>query len=106
MPVVVENAGSNARDFCMLERNLLAALKLAALLCVLFASILLRGRLRIADALNGDDNDVYKEGRGAALTMAGLEFSAAIVVIGAAVQEYHSGVRDLRGSRAFLKSER
>jgi hypothetical protein len=98
MAVVVENAGSNARDFCMLERNLLAALKLACLLCVLFAAVLLRGRLRI------DAAPAPKEDAPAALAFAGLYCAAALAVVGGAMHEYHAGVQDLRGARAFFRS--
>jgi hypothetical protein len=80
MPIV-ENAGSNARDFCMLERNLLAALKLACLLCLLFASILLRGRL------TSDEESPDRQPAGAEMSIASLHFAAAVVVIGGGIFE-------------------
>jgi hypothetical protein len=114
MPLV-ENLGSNARDFCMLERNLLAALKLTCLLCLVFASILLRGRLSINthQGSTGDDNGVGNGNgkeedphRDTSLSVAAIQFIAAMVVIVGAIHEYHSGVQDLRGSRAFLRSDK
>ncbi|KAK0446817.1 hypothetical protein EV421DRAFT_1901658 [Armillaria borealis] len=41
----IENSGSTARDFCMLERNMLAHIKLALLLSVLSSSLILQARL-------------------------------------------------------------
>jgi hypothetical protein len=99
--MLVENTGSAARDFCMLERNLLAALKLACVLCLLFASVLLRGRLAIDAAPGSRDG-----GGDASVALASVHYVAALAVLAGAAHEYHAGVRDLRGARAFFRADR
>jgi hypothetical protein len=101
MTMLVENTGSAARDFCMLERNLLAALKLACVLCLLFASVLLRGRLAIDAAPGSRDG-----GGDASVALASVHYVAALAVLAGGAHEYHAGVRDLRGARAFFRSDR
>ncbi|KAF5338395.1 hypothetical protein D9611_012531 [Ephemerocybe angulata] len=90
---LIPNTGSNARDYCMLERNLLSHLKLALLLSVLSASILLRARLVPV-------KDAGKEDGG--LPLASLEFAAAVLCIAAGGWEYYQGYWDLKTSRPFL----
>lgn len=95
--------GSAARDYCMLERNLLAHLKLAILLCLLFASILLRGRLPLPDHQAGEKPaDVPHAG----LSVAALQMASALLLLAGGVYEYHTGIRDLHIGRAFLTSDR
>lgn len=90
---LVPNTGSAARDYCMLERNLLSHLKLALLLSVLSASILLRARLVPAEEMEKEDGG---------LPLASVEFAAALLCIVAGGWEYYHGYWDLRTSRAFL----
>jgi len=89
----VDHIGSTARDFCMLERNVLSHLKLALLLSLLASSLLLHSRLVPADSTN---NNRYE------LPLACVEFAAAIASIAAGVWEYLSGYSDYRNARAFL----
>ncbi|KAJ7252783.1 hypothetical protein B0H12DRAFT_1017937 [Mycena haematopus] len=94
MSSLVANAGSTARDFCMLERNLLSHLKLALLLSLLSSSVLLRARL-----VPVADNPTTPS---TAIAVASLQFTAALATIGAGVWEYYCGYRDLRNMHAFL----
>lgn len=95
---VVPNSGSAARDFCMLERNLLSHLKLAVLLSLLSSSILLRTRLvpepgglpSIEDKAN--------------LPLAAVLFAAALVTVGAGAWEYNVGYRDFMNTTVFLQA--
>lgn len=93
---MIQNNGSTARDFCMLERNLLSHLKLALLLSLLSSSVLLRARL-VPDP--GDEPEV---GESAGIPLAGVQVAASLAAIAAGAWEYHSGYRDLRNMRAFL----
>ena len=90
---VLENSGSTARDFCMLERNILSHLKLALLLSLLSSSLLLHSRL----VPNTSD-----QSSASAIPLASLQFAAAIASIIAGVWEYYRGFRDVRMARAFL----
>ncbi|KAJ6591593.1 hypothetical protein DFH09DRAFT_1137466 [Mycena vulgaris] len=92
---MVENAGSAARDFCMLERNLLSHLKLALLLSLLSSSVLLRARLV------PEDNPTPMSGT-TGIVVASLQFTAALAAIVAGVWEYHCGLRGIRDMHAFL----
>ncbi|KAJ7668324.1 hypothetical protein B0H17DRAFT_1087775 [Mycena rosella] len=95
MGCMVENAGSAARDFCMLERNLLSHLKLALLLSLLSSSVLLRARLV------PDDTPTSMTGT-TGLVVASLQFAAAIAAIVAGIWEYYYGYNDIRRMHAFL----
>jgi len=90
---LIPNTGSAARDYCMLERNLLSHLKLALLLSVLSASILLRARLVPVE-------DAGKENGG--IPLASVEFAAALVCVAAGSWEYYQGYWDLKTMRPFL----
>ncbi|KAJ7334111.1 hypothetical protein DFH08DRAFT_1083555 [Mycena albidolilacea] len=94
-PEMIQNSGSTARDFCMLERNLLSHLKLALLLSLLSSSVLLRARLVQEDKptdLSGTKGVV----------VASLQFAAALAAIMAGAWEYKCGYSDLRNMHAFL----
>jgi hypothetical protein len=93
---LVENTGSTARDFCMLERNILSHVRLALLLALLSSSVLLRARLV--------PNDNPQHPPASDLPMAAVQFAASIAAIAAGIWEYQSGYRDLRNLRAFLVS--
>ncbi|KAF8892153.1 hypothetical protein BD779DRAFT_1670497 [Infundibulicybe gibba] len=99
---VLENVGSTARDFCMLERNLLSHLKLALLLSLLSSSVLLRARLVPEPTHDPSRND----GSQAGIPLAAVQFLASLVAIAAGAWEYNSGYRDLRNMRAFLVAVR
>ncbi|KAG6821204.1 hypothetical protein H0H93_004025 [Arthromyces matolae] len=94
---IVPNTGSAARDFCMLERNLLSHLKLALLLSLLSSSLLLRARLVPEPEGTPSENK-----DSTTLPLASVEFAASLATIIAGVWEYHAGYRDLRDMRAFL----
>ncbi|KAJ6518785.1 hypothetical protein C8R45DRAFT_949222 [Mycena sanguinolenta] len=94
-PRLIANTGSTARDFCMLERNLLSHLKLALLLSLLSSSVLLRARL-VPDSTSTDLSPA------AGIVVASLQFTAALAAIGAGVWEYYCGCRDLKNMHAFL----
>jgi hypothetical protein len=96
---LVENTGSTARDFCMLERNILSHVRLALLLALLSSSVLLRARLV------PDDNPEYPPPSSSPdLPMAAVQFAASIAAIAAGIWQYQSGYRDLLNLRAFLVS--
>ncbi|KAJ7224280.1 hypothetical protein GGX14DRAFT_424938 [Mycena pura] len=92
---MVENRGSTARDFCMLERNLLSHTKLALLLSLLSSSVLLRARL-----VPEDDPNPMSGTTGT--VVASLQFAAALAAIVAGVWEYYCGYWDIRNMHAFL----
>ncbi|KAF8916262.1 hypothetical protein CPB85DRAFT_1290534 [Mucidula mucida] len=93
----VANTGSTARDFCMLERNILSHVKLALLLSVLSASLLLQTRLVPSE---GEDIGASHYG----VPLASLQFAGALLSIAAGIWEYLSGCKDLLRMSAFLRS--
>ncbi|KAH6915904.1 hypothetical protein BKA70DRAFT_1254102 [Coprinopsis sp. MPI-PUGE-AT-0042] len=90
---IVENTGSTARDYAMMERNLLSHLKLAILLSLLASSVLLRARLVPQDERTKQNGGI---------PMASVEFAAALLCIAAGGWEYWQNYQDLRSQRAFL----
>lgn len=96
--LVVENAGSNARDFAMLEQNMLAHLQLALLLSILSTSLLLHVRLtpQVED----------QRSQWSGVPLASLLFAGAVLSILAGTAEYHYGLRDLLNSAAFVAKTR
>ena len=94
MPSEVENTGSQARDFCMLERNFLSHVKLALLLAVLSWSILLKSRLVPGQPEKENDNGT---------PLSAVEYAASLACVIAGVWEYYKGYRDLRTSTPFFK---
>ncbi|KAJ8080520.1 hypothetical protein PM082_017353 [Marasmius tenuissimus] len=98
MPIshLVENTGSNARDFCMLERNLLSYIKLSLLLFLVSCSLLLKTRL-VPDA---EEDPIEKSMIG--LPLASVQVVAAVLALGGGYWEYQNGLRDLINMRAFL----
>ncbi|KAN0137003.1 hypothetical protein V8E53_005000 [Lactarius tabidus] len=98
MPTSIENYGSTARDYCMLERNFLSHAKLALLLMLISSSVLLHARLD--SPTNPEERGSHKLG----ISLAAIEIIAAFVVIGLGLWEYESGIRDMRVRRAFLLS--
>ncbi|KAH7913829.1 hypothetical protein BJ138DRAFT_1145088 [Hygrophoropsis aurantiaca] len=98
MPKTVEVIGSSVRDFCMLERNFLAHIKLVLLLLLLSSSALLGIRL---PGPSGSKEETDSLGT-SSLPVATIQFIAALATIGAAYWEYHTGYKDLLRARAFL----
>ncbi|KAI0046211.1 hypothetical protein FA95DRAFT_1494325 [Auriscalpium vulgare] len=96
MPTVLENVGSAARDFCMLERNFLSHVRLGLLLLLLSCSVLLKVRIPGPDTVDSIEHNTL------GTTLASVEVATAFVVIFAGLWEYESGFRDMRGRRAFL----
>ncbi|KAJ6607506.1 hypothetical protein B0H10DRAFT_1817983 [Mycena sp. CBHHK59/15] len=88
---------TTARDYCMLERNLLSHLKLALLLSLLSSSVLLRARL-VPDGSGGHANPSEATG----IVVASLQFGAALAAIAAGAWEYYCGCWDIRNMHAFL----
>ena len=86
------NSASTARDFCMLERNILSHLKLALLLSLLSSSLLLQARL--VPSTDGQTNG--------SIALASLQFVIAIACISIGLWEYFRGFQDMRMARAFL----
>lgn len=81
----------------MLERNILAHVKLALLLCVLSSSLLLHTRL-----VPSDDQDELAAKY--AVPLASIQFGGALLAIIAGIWEYLTGCRDLLRMTAFLRS--
>ncbi|PFH51836.1 hypothetical protein AMATHDRAFT_141784 [Amanita thiersii Skay4041] len=98
---LVRNEGSAARDFCMLERNLLSHMKLALLLSLLSSSFLLRTRLFIDEPQNAED-DLNYEIYGLPLSI--VQYAAAVITVIGGVWEFYNGHRDFRLARAFLSA--
>ncbi|TFL01965.1 hypothetical protein BDV98DRAFT_566469 [Pterulicium gracile] len=101
MAILVKNEGSTARDFCMLERNFLAHIKLGVLLALLAFSILLHTRL-----MEEEEPDVDQNQPKARIAMASLQIAGALASIAAGYYGYHSGSKDLLAMRAFLGNEK
>ncbi|KAF9808270.1 hypothetical protein IEO21_07913 [Rhodonia placenta] len=96
MPAFMENTGSTARDFQMLERNLLSHVKLAMLLSLLSSSILLRTRLSGGSSTSSGDPSKIQ------LPIASLEFAAALCTIFAGMYQYFRTWKDYQTLRGFL----
>lgn len=92
----MENTGSTARDFQMLERNLLSHVKLAMLLSLLSSSILLRTRLSGGSSTSSGDPSKIQ------LPIASLEFAAALCTIFAGMYQYFRTWKDYQTLRGFL----
>ncbi|KAL1743264.1 hypothetical protein HDZ31DRAFT_65213 [Schizophyllum fasciatum] len=99
----IENSGSTARDFLMLERNILSHLKLAILLALVSWSVLLHARL-VPLGGTGDysENTGYHDPRSIAL--GSVQFVAALITMVAGGLEFHKGFQDLRNTRPFLEA--
>ena len=91
MSELVENVGSTARDWCMLERNILSHLRLSLLLSLLSAAILF-------DAVSKSSGPLTLVDLYLVFVLMG---SAAIIFI-AGLYEYWLGDRSLKNRRTFL----
>ena len=101
-PPLHENTGSTARDYLMLERNLLTHLKLALLLSIVASSVLLKAKI----VPSGGDGSQEGGRRSGWLALASFEFVAALFTIGAAVWQYFDASEDMRRARPFMESSR
>ena len=101
MPQVSENTGSAARDFAMLERNLLSHVRLAMLLLLLSSSLVLNARLPSPSEPTG--GTPHPAGR---IPLASLQLVGALVAIGAGTWEYRRGYRDMREMKGFLTASK
>ncbi|EMD39146.1 hypothetical protein CERSUDRAFT_81908 [Gelatoporia subvermispora B] len=98
MPAELENTGSAARDFAMLERNLLSHVRLAILLSLLASSLLLHARLPDPSSpSSGDTPNVIGN-----IPVAAIAVITALAAIGAGLWEYWRGYKDMREMRGFL----
>ncbi|KAL1747604.1 hypothetical protein HDZ31DRAFT_61081 [Schizophyllum fasciatum] len=102
-PPVYENTGSTARDYLMLERNLLTHLKLALLLSIVASSVILKAKLVPSVAADGAQTGGRKPEW---MALASFEFAAALLTIGAAVWQYFDASNDMRDARPFMESSR
>ena len=96
---MVDNIGSAARDYCMLERNLLSHVKLALLLSLLSSSFLLRTRLFLNQP--GEGGFDYEH---LGLPLSIILYAAAMFAMVGGVLEFWTGQEDFRSERAFLSS--
>lgn len=97
MPKICENTGSAARDFAMLERNLLSHIRLATLLLLLSASVLLNARLPSPSEPSGKTPHTSWS-----IPLASVQTGTAVVTILAGIWEYHRGYKDMQDMRGFL----
>ncbi|KZP09905.1 hypothetical protein FIBSPDRAFT_900149 [Athelia psychrophila] len=94
MPRMVDNVGSTARDYCMLERNLLSYFKLALLLSLLSSSVLLKVRLP------GPVEDSH-----AGVPMASIQILASLAALAVGLHSYWTDQKAMRNMRAFLMTQ-
>lgn len=97
MPKVRENTGSAARDFAMLERNLLSHLRLAMLLMIMASSVLLGARLPSPSEPTGNTPH-----SAAQIPLASIQIAAAVAAIGSGIWEYRRGYKDMKDMKGFL----
>jgi len=95
--LIKNDGGSEARDFCMLERNLLSHLKLALLLSVLSSSLLLHTRLVPGKEEQHDASS--------GIPLACVQFAAAIAAIVAGAREYYTGYWNVKKTKALLTAD-
>jgi len=81
----------------MLERNIISHLRLALLLSLLSSSLLLHARL-VPSTNPNERNDASAIG----ISLACLQFAAAIASIFAGLWEYYRGFQDMKMARALL----
>lgn len=96
MAKLSENIGSAARDYAMLERNLLSHIRLACVLLLLSSSLLLKARIP------APENDTPAHPPNARISLASLQFVGSLVAIGAGAWEYRRGYKDMQDMKGFL----
>ena len=92
--------GSEARDFAMLERNLLSHLRLALILSLSFASLLLQARLPTPSDPGSAQTPRSRTG----LAISWIELIAAVLAIAAGLWEYWQGMK--KDGHLFVRSVR
>jgi hypothetical protein len=93
----IDNHGSTARDFAMLERNILSHVKLALMLSLVSFSVLLKVRLVPEEENTGPPSN-------ASIPIASVQMISALCALTAGAYEYHRSFSDMLAMRAFLKS--
>ncbi|OBZ73601.1 hypothetical protein A0H81_06137 [Grifola frondosa] len=102
MPIEHPNTVSAARDYAMLERNLLSHIRLAVLLSLSSSSLLLHARL--PSSSNPASGQTPRTNAGLAIAI--VEVTAALTAISAGVWEYYQGYKDMREMRGFLAASK
>ncbi|CAE6478371.1 unnamed protein product [Rhizoctonia solani] len=93
---LVPNTGSAARDYCTIERTLLAFTRLGLVLFVLSASLLLKARLP------GPEDENSDTGGPAAFPLGTIFTITSILAIISGWMGYESDLKGLREERAFV----
>ncbi|KAI0078704.1 hypothetical protein K474DRAFT_1706269 [Panus rudis PR-1116 ss-1] len=96
MPQLLKIRGSDARDYAMLERNLLTHLRFATVLILLAASVVLNVRL----PQTSGPAPVLAPG----VALASLHVAAALICIVAGIWEYQRSFKEIRDMKAFLSA--
>lgn len=102
MMSVCQNRGSTARDYAMLERNILAHFKLALLLSLLSSSLIVNARFPGID----NPSNYHKPLQSASFPLAVMLFIAAIGTLIAGGWEYISNCADMQDEKAFLAASK
>ncbi|CCA66953.1 hypothetical protein PIIN_00791 [Serendipita indica DSM 11827] len=98
--VTVDNVGSEARDFCAIERTYLSQIRFGLLLGLLSSALLLNARLPDPSGSHEHKVPTY------ALPLASLYFAASLVCLAAAIQNYNRLWKGLKNGAAFVQSSR
>ncbi|KIM21732.1 hypothetical protein M408DRAFT_47848, partial [Serendipita vermifera MAFF 305830] len=98
--ISVDNVGSEARDFCAIERTYLSHIRLGLLLSLLSAAILLNARLPDPTTESNPSIHPYT------ITLGSLYFVASILGLGAALFNYEKLWKGLKDGAAFVQSSR
>lgn len=93
----IDNNGSTARDFAMLERNLLSHVKLALMLSLVSFSVLLKVRLV-------HEEEDTRTSSNASIPIASVQMISALCALAAGSYEYHRSFKDMLAMRAFFQS--
>ncbi|KAG8798408.1 hypothetical protein FRB91_008115 [Serendipita sp. 411] len=100
-PVLVDNVGSEARDFCAIERTYLSHMRLGVLLSLLSASLLLNARLP-----DPKGHSAQATVPGYSIPLASLYFVASLCGLAAGIHNYERLWKGLKDGAAFVQSSR
>jgi len=100
-PVHVDNIGSEARDFCAIERTYLSHIRLGLVLALLSTSILLNARL---PGPNGDNDSIGGGNQLQGLRFGSLYFVAALATLFGGLINYDKLWSGMQTGRAFVQS--
>lgn len=92
----VYNTGSSARDYCMLERNMLSHVKLSLLLSLLSSSMILHARL------SPPAEDCLQYSLRSGVPVASILLFSSLLSLVAGTWEYWLSDNDMRKRRAFM----